>query len=98
MRGWTDAKNYENPEGALISDMINIEYRFPVWNNIGGDIFIDLGRLYNEISNISTTKISWDYGFGVIYNTTLGPIRIDIGFPYGDLSSPNPHASLLYMF
>ena len=57
-----------------------------------------INPLYNEIDQITNTKISWNYGIGLIYTTPLGPIRIDIGFPYGDLSQPQLHASLLYMF
>ena len=75
-----------NENGALINDMINVEYRFPIWKNIGGEFFIDCGRLYDEINYFTSAQISWDYGIGLIYKTTLGPIRIDIGFPYGDLS------------
>ena len=97
LRGWTSPEEY-NVNGALINDMINLEYRFPIWKKIGGDLFIDCGRLYNEINRFTSTQISWDYGIGLIYNTTLGPIRMDIGFPYGDFQQPQFHASLLYMF
>ena len=78
--------------------MINVEYRFPIWKKIGGEFFIDSGRLYNKIDQFTNTHISWDYGIGLIYKTTLGPIRVDVGFPNGNLSEPTPHASLLYMF
>ena len=97
LRGWSSPKDY-NPKGALINDMINLEFRFPIWKKFGGDYFIDYGRLYNEINHFMSTHLSWNYGIGLIYNTTLGPIRIDIGFPYGDLQKPALHASLLYMF
>lgn len=97
LRGWSSTKDYD-PNGALINDMINLEFRFPIWKKIGGEFFIDCGRLYDEINLFTSTQISWDYGIGLIYNTTLGPIRIDIGFPYGDLQQPQLHASLLYMF
>ena len=97
LRGWSSPKDYD-PNGALINDMINLEYRFPIWKKIGGEFFIDCGRLYDEINLFTSTQISWDYGIGLIYNTTLGPIRIDIGFPYGDLQQAQLHASLLYMF
>ena len=97
LRGWRSPDEY-NVDGALINDMINLEYRFPIWKKIGGNFFIDCGRLYDEINLFTSTQISWDYGIGLIYNTTLGPIRIDIAFPYGDLEQPQIHASLLYMF
>ena len=97
LRGWKSAKEY-NDSGGFINDMINLEYRFPIWKNFGGELFFDCGRLYNKINLFISTQVSWDYGAGLTYKTTLGPIRIDIAFPYGDTSKPQSHASLLYMF
>ena len=98
LRGWTSSEKFEIPEGGLITDLINIEYRFPVSKKFGSELFFDAGRLYNNLDSFMTTDISWNYGIGLIYKTTLGPIRVDVGFPYGNLSKPIPHASLLYMF
>ncbi len=98
LRGWSKPGDFETPDGDLISDMINLEFRFPVRNKFGGEIFFDAGRLYNAPDQFLSTSLSWDIGFGMIYHTTLGPVRVDIGFPYGNLTMPQPHASLLYMF
>ena len=95
LRGWASAEYFEP---ASIIDMINLEYRFAIKNKFGGELFIDAGRLYETIYEFTTTRLSWDYGIGIIYQTGLGPIRIDIGFPYGELANPQLHASLLYMF
>ena len=95
LRGWASADNFEP---ASIIDMINLEYRFPLKNKFGGELFIDAGRLYETIYDFTTTSLIWDYGIGIIYQTGLGPIRIDVGFPYGELANPQLHASLLYMF
>ena len=98
LRGWASADKFEISSGANISDMINLEYRFPIKNKFGGELFIDVGRLYETIYDFTTTSLIWDYGIGIIYQTGLGPIRIDVGFPYGELANPQLHASLLYMF
>ena len=98
LRGWASPDEFELPDGGLITDIINIEYRFPISKKFGSELFFDAGRLYNNLIAFKTTDISWDYGIGLIYKTKLGPIRVDIGFPYGDLSKLQPHASLLYMF
>jgi len=96
LRGW--ASSADNFKPASIIDMINLEYRFPIKNKFGGELFIDAGRLYKTIYDFTTTSLIWDYGMGIIYQTGLGPIRIDVGFPYGELANPQLHASLLYMF
>ena len=98
LRGWASSDEFEIPKGGLITDLINIEYRFPITKKFGSELFFDAGRLYNNLKSFTTTDISWNYGIGLIYKTTLGPIRVDVGFPYGNLSKPTPHASLLYMF
>jgi len=95
LRGWDSNDNFDP---ASIIDMINLEYRFPIKNKFGGELFIDAGRLYETIDAFINTNMIWDYGMGVIYQTGLGPIRIDVGFPYGELANPQLHASLLYMF
>ena len=98
LRGWASSDEFEIPKGGLITDLINIEYRFPITKKFGSELFFDAGRLYNNLDSFMTTDIRWNYGIGLIYKTTLGPIRVDVGFPYGNLSNPIPHASLLYMF
>ena len=78
--------------------MFNIEYRIPIWEKWGIYLFFDSGKLYDAYNDILTANIIWDYGIGLIYNTKLGPIRLDLGFPYGSTSDGELHASLLYMF
>ena len=54
---------------------------------------------------------SWDYGFGITYDTALGTVRIEYAIPYNKSSnyqktlddsynnkSGNIHMSLQYMF
>ena len=98
LRGWASPDQFKNSKGALIMDMINLEYRFPIKNKIGGEIFFDCGRLYGTIYEFTNSSLNWNYGAGIVYHSDLGPIRLDFGFPFGNLSDPQLHASLLYMF
>ena len=62
--------------------IFNSEARFPIPldKNLGGVIFYDGGNVY---SNINARQLVNDYtstvGFGLRYNTRVGPIRIDVG-------------------
>lgn len=60
-------------------------------SKVGLTFFVDYGNAYhwyaeNEIvSDIKwyeyLTKMAWAAGFGIRYNTPIGPVRLDFGFP-----------------
>jgi outer membrane protein insertion porin family len=70
------------PVGGETLFIFNTEARFPIrWiKNLGGAFFYDGGNVYAHINlpemvdNYTNTV-----GFGIRYNTPLGPVRIDIG-------------------
>ena len=111
LRGWLNMEQYDNSGEKLIYDLMNFEYRHHLYKKLGSAMFIDIGRLYNDISDFSNKILSWNYGFGITYDTTFGPLRIEYAIPY--IRSSNyqgivnesyrsdagqMHASLLYMF
>jgi outer membrane protein assembly factor BamA len=62
-------------------------------SKIGFVGFVDFGNTYHwfaETDKIKTnikwyeyfTKVAWAIGFGIRYNTPIGPIRADFGFPF----------------
>ncbi len=97
LRGWARPQEYLVSNGSII-DILNVEYRFPIKNKIGGEIFFDAGRLYETINKFTSLKHSWNHGVGIVYQSALGPIRLDAGFPFGNFYKAQFHASLLYMF
>lgn len=70
------------PTGGHALFIFNSEGRFPlpVYHNLGGVIFYDGGNVYGAI-NLShfLSGYSNAVGFGLRYNTPVGPIRLDIG-------------------
>jgi outer membrane protein insertion porin family/translocation and assembly module TamA len=76
------------PSGGLMLAIINSEGRFPIplKKDLGGVVFYDGGNVY---SNISAHQFISNYtnsiGFGIRYNTRVGPIRFDVGH---NLNSP----------
>ncbi len=110
LRGWSNVDDYDN-ERKLIYELINIEFRLDIYKKWGGILFFDAGRLYDKISKYSEIDISWDYGFGITYDTAFGIARIEYAIPYikssnnqdmldgSDSNKPsNIHISLQYMF
>jgi outer membrane protein insertion porin family len=62
----------------------NLEYRFPMpilgFKNLGGATFYDTGNAFRDLSDISLNDFTHSAGFGIRYQTPLGPIRLDLGF------------------
>ena len=48
--------------------------------NIGGVVFVDAGNVYRRVPDISLSEIRPTAGFGLRYQSPIGPLRIDLGF------------------
>jgi outer membrane protein insertion porin family len=78
----TGCSNISVPVGGNRLFIFNSELRFPthIMKNLGAAAFYDGGNVYgplnlrNFVDNFSNTV-----GFGIRYNTPIGPIRFDIG-------------------
>jgi outer membrane protein insertion porin family len=62
----------------------NVEYRaplpiFPI-SGIGGALFYDVGNAFAKITTIRWSEITHTAGFGLRYQTPIGPVRVDFGF------------------
>jgi outer membrane protein insertion porin family len=59
----------------------NVEYRFHVWRELSGVVFVD-GAIVGgrESARIGSSAWAVTPGFGGRYNTPIGPIRVDLGF------------------
>jgi outer membrane protein assembly factor BamA len=70
------------PVGGNQLFILNSELRFPlaIKSNFGGVLFYDGGNVYNAVN---IRRFISDYtntvGFGLRYNTPVGPVRFDIG-------------------
>jgi len=80
------------PKGGNAVLIMNAELRVPVWGGLGAVGFMDAGNVFNRISNFSFAAVKPTAGFGIRYQSPIGPIRVDLGFkldperlPLGDL-------------
>ncbi len=63
----------------------SVEYRFPIWNIVSGELFIDGGTDLGSQSNVSGKPgkllakpgSGFSLGTGVIVNTPVGPLRVE---------------------
>lgn len=68
------------PTGGTSLIEANIEYRFPIWKRLGGAVFVDGAYLgEGSASEIFNGTGAITPGFGLRYQSPVGPIRIDLG-------------------
>ncbi|MDP6374192.1 MAG: BamA/TamA family outer membrane protein [Vicinamibacterales bacterium] len=68
------------PKGGNGMIIINNELRFPVWGGVGAVAFLDLGNVFTRVSDMRLGGLRGGAGFGVRYQSPIGPIRVDLGF------------------
>ena len=70
------------PAGGLMLAIFNSEGRFPIplKKDLGGVIFYDGGNSYQNINaHQFVSNYTNSIGFGIRYNTRVGPVRFDVG-------------------
>ena len=70
--------DYKEFEGDL-SLVFNIEYRFPLAENFQGVVFADWGNAWDFGESMSIADLKFGTGFGIRFDTFIGPISIDYG-------------------
>ena len=82
LRGF--GRDEAGPEvGGNALAILNAEYRFPIpflIPGFGGAAFYDTGTVFPRMSDFNFGDFTHTAGFGLRYETPLGPIRVDFGF------------------
>ena len=61
----------------------SVEYEYPIKDEWSVAAFIDSGDAFNDWDDMD---MKYGVGFGGRYSSPIGPVRLDVGFPEGDLS------------
>ena len=72
--------------------ILNGEVRMALWKDLGVVGFLDAGNVFSTVSNVSLGRVRAGAGFGLRYNSPVGPFRIDFGFKLGTLRTYGPNA------
>jgi outer membrane protein insertion porin family len=71
------------PQGGRTMCNLNIEIRFPLFNKLSGALFQDAGVLLGDsFASAVKERMVAGSGFGLRYNTPVGPLRFDLGFKW----------------
>lgn len=71
-----------DPLGGLSLLEGSVELRRPIWRELGGALFVDFGQLAPRPFDVRIANLNFSSGFGLSYKTPVGPVRLDIGFPF----------------
>ncbi len=78
--GVPDAAFTPRPLGGTALLEANVEARFPVWRQLFGAVFVDMGMLgEGSLRDVSSGTRAVTPGFGVRYRSPVGPVRVDLG-------------------
>ncbi len=72
------------PQGGNAVIIFNSELRIRVTPAIGVVTFLDAGNVYDRVEHVILGRIRSGAGFGVRYNSPVGPLGFDIGFKLGE--------------
>ncbi len=65
---------------SLIEGSFELRQQFT--DKIGGALFVDFGQVSLRSFDVPIDNLRFSAGFGVRYTTPVGPVRLDLGFPF----------------
>ncbi|MBN1283137.1 MAG: outer membrane protein assembly factor BamA [Proteobacteria bacterium] len=68
------------------------EFEIPIYDKAGirGVVFFDAGNAFGETENYDIRNLRLDYGFGIRWNSPMGPLRFEWGFPIARKAGEDP--------
>lgn len=85
-----------NPTGGNGLLLLNAEWRFPLWRQLGGAVFVDSGLVAATVGDIALGDVKTGVGAGLRLSTPVGPVRLDVGYPLDRV--PNQEQKLRVYF
>jgi len=72
--------DFLGPTGGEATFITNNEIRFPIYRWIEGVGFLDMGNVYERVSDFNPTDLRYSSGFGLRVRTPFVLLRVDYGF------------------
>jgi outer membrane protein insertion porin family len=77
------------PLGGNAVIIMNAEVRARLIGALDGAAFLDAGNVFEKASDIDFDEIRASVGFGLRYQSPIGPIRVDLGFKLWRRETPS---------
>jgi outer membrane protein assembly complex protein YaeT len=72
----------DDPIGGLSLLEGSMELRRPIWQQLIGAVFVDFGQVSARRFHVPVRDLKFSSGIALGYQTPVGPVRVDIGFPF----------------
>ena len=82
--------NSDDPLGGRSFQLINLEARYKITDEVGLVPFLDGGMVYRDEYPRILGDMNWGAGLGVRYHTPIGPVRLDVGVPLQPIEGDPP--------
>lgn len=79
----------DDPEGGRSYQLVNLEARFKLTDNLGLVPFLDGGMAYRD-QYPTLDDLHWGAGLGLRYYTPVGPLRLDVATPLNPVEGDPP--------
>ncbi len=75
--------------------LASLEWRFPVYGPVGGDVFVDGGNVWQAWREVRVAGMRWGAGVGVRVDTPVGPLRLEYGWKFKPITWTAPDGTLV---
>ena len=96
-----DGERIALPVGGKYQLLMNAELRLPLFWLFYGEIFTDIGNIWQQRKDLANFSLKAGSGAGIAFITPFGPIRFDYGlkwFPAAGESAGDFHIGISFAF
>lgn len=79
-----------DPVGGRSQVEYSVELRHPITKQFGAAVFVDAGQVSVRSYDLPFDDLQYGAGVGVRYKSPVGPLRLDLGFPYDPPGNDQP--------
>ena len=85
-----------NPLGGEAVFLSNLEVRFPIYQDFRGVTFFDAGNVFYKVRDTSLGQIKYGAGFGLRYQTPIGPIGLELAWPLNPINPTTDKMQIIF--